>query len=76
MLGIKVGDKIRIKCNFGDYNGRIGVVKEVRRSVPSRTVYLGDFDGVYVLVNSIFVEKVEDAEKKKKARKTKGGADE
>ena len=69
MLGLKVGDKVRIKCNFGEYNGRVGIIKEIRRSVPARTVYLGDFDGVYILVNSIFTEKVEDAEKRKKSKK-------
>ena len=69
MLGLKVGDKVRIKCNFGEYNGRVGIIKEIRRSVPTRTVYLGDFDGVYILVNSIFTEKVEDAEKRKRSKK-------
>ena len=69
MLGLKVGDKVRIKCNFGEYNGRVGIIKEIRRSVPARTVYLGDFDGVYILVNSAFTEKVEDAEKRKKSKK-------
>ena len=73
MLGLKVGDKVRIKCNFGEYNGRVGIVKEIRRSVPARTVYLGDFDGVYILVNSIFTEKVEDAEKRKKSKKMEDG---
>ena len=71
MLGLKVGDKVRIKCNFGEYNGRVGIIKEIRRSVPARTVYLGDFDGVYILVNSIFTEKVEDAENVKAAKKVK-----
>lgn len=69
MLGLKVGDKVRIKCNFGEYNGRVGIIKEIRRSVPAKTVYLGDFDGTYILVNSIFTEKVEDAEKRKKSKK-------
>ena len=73
MLGLKVGDKVRIKCNFGEYNGRVGIVKEIRRSTPARTVYLGDFDGVYILVNSIFTEKVEDAEKRKKSKKMEDG---
>ncbi len=73
MLGLKVGDKVRIKCNFGEYNGRVGIVEEIRRSTPARTVYLGDFDGVYILVNSIFTEKVEDAEKRKKSKKMEDG---